>query len=293
MNILVTGSAGRVGRAIYIHLMKKYRVTGVDKTPCSTADIVGDIRDNKLLEKALPGVDVIVHCAALHAPHVGLVADEAFASINVKATERLALSGLQAGVKHFVFTSTTALYGKASTPKGSAGWINETVTPRPKTIYHRSKLEAEKLLENISHLFALPVTVLQMSRCFPEPADVMALYRLTRGIDARDVARAHGCAIAKRLPGFNRFIVSGKTPFKPGLCGRLFTDATGVVREHAPALAEDFSRRGWSLPLKLDRVYDAALAQQVLGWQSEYGYQSVLEMLDNEVAEVLPVQGFG
>ncbi|WP_281556065.1 NAD(P)-dependent oxidoreductase [Thalassomonas sp. RHCl1] len=289
MNILITGSAGRVGRAIYIHLMKKHKVTGLDKTPCSTADIVGDIRDHQVLEKALRGVDVIVHSAALHAPHVGLVADEEFETINVKATEKLALSGLQAGVKHFVFTSTTALYGKASTPKDTAGWIDETVTPEPKSIYHRSKLEAEKLLENISHLFALPVTVLQMSRCFPEPADLMAMYRLTRGIDARDVARAHGCAIEKRLPGFNRFIVSGKTPFNRNLCERLFTDAAGVIAEYAPALAGDFSRRGWPLPLSLDRVYDAGLAQQMLGWQSEHGYSSVLEMLDNEVAEVLPV----
>lgn len=292
MNILITGSAGRVGRAIYIHLMKKYRVTGLDKTPCSTADIVGDIRDNKVLEKALQAVDVIVHCAALHAPHVGLVADEEFESINVKATEKLALAGLQAGVKHFVFTSTTALYGKASTPTDTTGWIDETVIAKPKSIYHRSKLEAEQLLENISHLFALPVTVLQMSRCFPEPADLMAVYRLTRGIDARDVARAHGCAIEKRLPGFNRFIISGKTPFNPGLCERLFTDACGVIQEYAPALAGDFARRGWSLPSRLDRVYNAALALKMLGWQSQYGYQSVLDMLDNEVAEVLPVQGF-
>ncbi|WDE06332.1 NAD(P)-dependent oxidoreductase [Thalassomonas viridans] len=289
MNILITGSAGRVGRAIYIHMMKTHRVTGVDKTPCSTADIVGDIRDSELMEKALEGIDVVVHTAALHAPHVGLLADEEFEAVNVKATEKLALSGLQAGIKHFVFTSTTALYGRASTPDGSAGWVDETVIPKPKTIYHRSKLEAEKLLENISHLFALPVTVLQMSRCFPEPADLMAVYRLTRGIDARDVARAHGCAVEKRLPGFNRFIVSGRTPFNPGLCQRLFTDAADVIPEYAPALAQEFARRGWSLPLSLDRVYDSALAQQLLDWQPKYGYLSVLEMLDNEMAEVLPL----
>ena len=289
MNILITGSAGRVGRAIYIHLMKKYRVTGLDKTPCSTADIVGDIRSPEVLEKALDGVDVIVHTAALHAPQVGLVDEEEFEAVNVKATEKLALAGLQAGVKHFIFTSTTALYGKASTPEGTAGWVDETLCPQPKTVYHRSKLAAEKLLENISHLFALPVTVLQMSRCFPEPADLMAVYRLSRGIDARDVARAHACAIEKRLPGFNRFILSGKTPFNPGLCPRLFADAAAVIRELQPKLAEEFIRRGWSLPARLDRVYDSALAQQKLGWQPEYGYQSVLAMLDEEVAEVLPV----
>ena len=52
-----------------------------------------------------------------------------------------------------------------------------------------------------------------MSRCFPEPADLMAVFRLTRGIDARDVANAHLCSVEKRLSGFNRFIISGATPF--------------------------------------------------------------------------------
>ena len=155
MKILVTGSAGRVGRAIYIKLMKTHNVVGIDKTPCSTADYVGDIRDINLLTEAIENVDVIVHTAALHAPHVGLGSDQEFESINIKATERLALLAVKQGVKHFVFTSTTALYGFSSTPDGVAGWVNETIIPRPKTIYHKSKIEAERVLENISNLFIL------------------------------------------------------------------------------------------------------------------------------------------
>ena len=111
MRILVTGSAGRVGRAIYIKLMRTHDVVGIDKTPCSTADYIGDIRDSALIDGVLENIDVIVHTAALHAPHVGLVPDLEFQSINVDATEKLALAGVKAGVKHFIFTSTTALYG--------------------------------------------------------------------------------------------------------------------------------------------------------------------------------------
>lgn len=107
MKVLVTGSAGRVGRAIYIHLMKHYDVVGFDKTPCSTADFVGDIGDQTLLATALDGVDVIVHTAALHAPHVGLFSEQEFQRINITATENLALLGVKMGIKQFVFTSTT------------------------------------------------------------------------------------------------------------------------------------------------------------------------------------------
>ncbi len=281
-----------MGRAIYIKLMKTHQVVGIDKTPCSTADYVGDIRDIALLTEALEGVDVIVHTAALHAPHVGLVSDSEFEDINIKATEQLALLAVKKGVKHFVFTSTTAIYGFASTPEGVAGWVNETVTPQPKTIYHKSKIAAEQILENISAQFNLPVTVLQMSRCFPEPADLMALYRLTRGIDARDVASAHACAIEKRLPGFRRYIISGKTPFNKTCCEQLYLNADDAVKEYAPALAKDFADRAWHLPKHLDRIYDSSLAQQELDWQPKFGYESVLDMLDSEWAEVLPVTIF-
>ena len=55
--------------------MRTHVVVGLDKTPCSTADFVGDICDSELISKALDGVDAVVHTAALHAPHVGIMTD--------------------------------------------------------------------------------------------------------------------------------------------------------------------------------------------------------------------------
>ncbi|OCH19798.1 NAD(P)-dependent oxidoreductase [Aliivibrio sp. 1S128] len=289
MRILVTGSAGRVGRAIYIKLMRTHDVVGIDKTPCSTADYVGDIRDSAMMDGVLENIDVIIHTAALHAHHVGLVPNSEFQSINVDATEKLALAGVKAGIKHFIFTSTTALYGYASTPKSIAGWVDEEVIPQPKSIYHKSKIAAEIKLEEISNLFQLPVTVLQMSRCFPEPADLMAVFRLTRGIDARDVANAHLCAVEKRLSGFNRFIISGATPFHLSDCEALYTDAGAVIKRMCPEIVLAFKQRNWQLPQSLDRVYDSSSAREKLGWLPIHGFESVLEMLDAETAEVLPI----
>jgi len=117
----------------------------------------------------------------------------------------------------------------------------------------------------------------------------MAVYRLTRGIDFRDVASAHACAIDKRLPGFRRYIISGQTPFNAASCERLYLDAGSVVRELAPKLYDDFINRGWCLPQSLDRVYDSTLAQIELGWQPKYGFEAVLNMLDDELSEVLPI----
>lgn len=289
MKILVTGSAGRIGRNIYIHLMQAHEVVGLDLTPCSTADFVGDIKDPELIRSALKGVDVVIHTAALHAPHVNYRSEQEFIDINVKATEQLATIAIELGVAHFVFTSTTALYGFASTPSRQTGWVTEDVTPIPKTIYHRSKIQAESLLYKLSLAHSMPVTVLQISRCFPEPADMMAIYRLTRGVDARDVASAHACAINMRPNGFYRYIISGHSPFTVDDCEALFQYAPDVIKKRAPKLVHEFSLRGWALPAKLDRVYDSSLAQKELDWKPKFSYDAVLEMLDNGIAEVLPV----
>lgn len=128
-----------------------------------------------------------------------------------------------------------------------------------------------------------------MSRCFPEPADLMAVFRLTRGIDARDVANAHLCAVEKRLSGFNRFIISGVTPFHLSDCEALYTDAEAVIKRKCPEIALAFKQRNWQLPQSLDRVYDSSSAREKLGWLPIHGFESVLEMLDTETAEVLPI----
>lgn len=287
--VLLTGACGRVGRAIYVALAKKYHVIGFDRQACSAVEYVGDIRDKALLEQAMKKADIVVHTASLHAPHVGLVPDEDFWEINVQATRTLLELAQAHEIDHIVYTSTTALYGFAARKEKEAAWINEQVIPSPRTIYHETKIAAENLLEAFSLESDIPVTVLQMSRCFPEPADQMAVYRLYRGIDARDVGSAHALAINKRLHGFRRYILSGTTPFKEEYCTRLYADAAGLIRELVPNLAAEYDKRGWNLPASIDRVYDSRLAKEELGWFPRYGYPAVLEMLDNEISEVLPV----
>lgn len=238
---------------------------------------------------ALMGVDAVIHTAALHAPHVGHASDADFARINAAATCSLVGQAAECGVKQLIFTSTTALYGAASTPPDRAGWIDESVTPQPKTIYHRSKLSAENLLEAFANQHDFKVMVLRMSRCFPEPAPIMASYRLHRGIDARDVAEAHALALESKLQGFHRYVISGATPFHPEDSYALAHDAAAVLCRRAPELAAEFLRRNWPLPNLIDRVYCSELAGRELNWRAKYGFAEVLKMLDEGSSEVLPV----
>lgn len=288
MKVLLTGSSGRVGRAVYVRLALEHAVIGLDRSPSSTVHFTGDIGDPGLLKRALAGVDAVVHTAALHAPHVGVLEDFEFRRINVDATRQLALMAADAGARSFVFTSTTALYGHAAVPPSHASWLDELLQPQPRTIYHETKLEAEVLLEKLAGGSDLRVTALRMSRCFPEPAPRMAICRLHRGVDARDVADAHALALLDERSGFRRYVVSGATPFRREDARRLLEDAPEVIRERAPRLAEAFNLRGWTLPVSIDRVCDPALAMSELGWRPRFGFEEVLKMLDDRSSEVLP-----
>ena len=288
MNILVTGATGRVGRALMVRLARSHQVRGLDQAPSSTAHWVGDVGDAALLRRALRSVDAVVHAAALHAPQVGRVPDTEFQRINVDATRTLAEAACAAGVGHLLYTSTTALYGDAATPLGAAGWVDETLAPQPRTVYHRSKLAAEQLLTRHADAGAFELTILRMSRCFPETAPQMACARLHRGVDARDVADAHALALDTARPGSRVYVISGATPFLPDDAAALKADAPAVLRQRAPALVQAFADHGWPLPASIDSVYSPALAQRELRWQPRHGFADVLRQLDDGSPEVLP-----
>lgn len=292
MRVLLTGSAGRIGRAIRIELLQRgHVVLGLDRVASEATDIVADLCDTAAWQQALVGVGAVVHTAALHAPQVGQMPDAQFQRVNVEGTRRLIDAVQRQGVPHIVYTSTTALYGASSAgvAQGQAAWLDEHSLPLPATIYHRSKLAAEQCLKDASTQGGPALTVLRMSRCFPEPAPLMAAYRLHRGVDARDVAAAHALALERGpAAAAQTLVISGATPFERSDAAALLHDAPSVLRRRAPALCAAFAERGWPLPASIDRVYDASAAQAVLGWLPQHGFDEVLRQCDAGSPEVLP-----
>lgn len=287
MRIVLTGSSGRVGRAIYNALATKHNVIGIDKTPFSTTSVVGDFADKSLLSDVMKGADAVIHTAALHAPHVDVLPDSEFVRINVDGTRLVVEAAQAAQVGRLVFTSTTAIFGK-TVEDGVSAWVTDETLPLPRSVYHRTKLQAEALLKNAANT-RLVIRVLRMSRCFPEPADRMAIYRLTRSVDVRDVASAHVAALTNEGAVYQDFIISGSTPFQVEDCADLAVNPLTALANRTPTLVTAFEERGWPLPTCIDRVYTGDKAKNALKWQPRYGFEEVLAQLDRGSLEVLPV----
>ncbi|HEY9640748.1 MAG TPA: NAD-dependent epimerase/dehydratase family protein [Coleofasciculaceae cyanobacterium] len=71
MKILVTGSSSHLGEALVRTLqMTDHQVIGVDIVPSNFTSKVGSIIDRNYVRQCMTGVDVVLHTATLHKPHV-------------------------------------------------------------------------------------------------------------------------------------------------------------------------------------------------------------------------------
>jgi nucleoside-diphosphate-sugar epimerase len=139
MNILVTGATGAIGPVILDELARAgFRVRGVSRH----SEAPGDVTDLDAMRRAVEGMDVVVHAAALlHVNNPPPELDELYRRVNVGGTENVVRAAAEAGVGRIVYCSTINVYG------GSLGnTIDESTNPRPETIYARTKLDAERLV---------------------------------------------------------------------------------------------------------------------------------------------------
>lgn len=234
-----------------------------------------DIRDTDKLARYIEGCSLIVHCAGLHAPHVGHQPQDAFWSINVDGTQSVVKAAKMVGVATLVLTSTTALYGGGAQAGQPARWIDENSPPRVRTIYHETKLAAEDIVSDVASS-DLKVAIVRLGRCFPEPLNTMILHRLSRGISEADAARAHLWAARTASPQPEPINAVAKSPFRKSDCAALGGHAAEVIRQRCPDVATFFDRKGWDLPKQIDRIYSSQRALDRWGWEPMESTQEML-----------------
>jgi nucleoside-diphosphate-sugar epimerase len=275
-----------------------HEAVGVDIVRSPYTHVLGSLADRTVVDACMKGVDVVLHAATLHKPHVATHSRQDFVDTNITGTLNLLEASVANHVRAFIFTSTTSTFGDALTPPpGSpAVWITENVVPIPKNIYGVTKVAAEDLCQLFYRDQKLPCLVLRTSRFFPEEDDAAerrAAFEeanlktnefLYRRVDIEDVVTAHLLAMEKAPElGFGKFIITATTPFLREDARELGIDAAAVLRRRVPGFEAIYARIGWTMLPTLDRVYDNERARTLLGWAPKYDFQRVLHAVASDI----------
>lgn len=148
--VLVTGGAGYVGTLLVPQLVARgHRVRVYDTMyyGCELSDgpevrlIRGDIRDTGRLAEAFAGIDAVIHLACI-SNDAGFELDEKLSqSINYDCFEPMVVAAKRAGVRRFVYASSSSVYGVSDKPD-----VTEDHPLVPLTLYNKFKGMCEELL---------------------------------------------------------------------------------------------------------------------------------------------------
>ena len=153
-SVLVTGGAGYVGSVLVPKLLKAgYRVKVIDLFMYGNdvlksvtghpnlAQIKGDIRDVSLLKREIPGTDAIIHLACISNDPSYELNPSLGKSINYNAFLPLVDISKDAGVKRFIFASSSSVYGVKKEEN-----VTEELSLEPLTDYSKFKALCEEYL---------------------------------------------------------------------------------------------------------------------------------------------------
>jgi UDP-glucose 4-epimerase len=218
-HVLVTGGAGFIGSHLVEALLRRgdqVRVfdnfsTGRHENVKHLHDdvelIEGDLRDVDAVRRAVAGVEVVFHQAALASVQRSVDDPMTTNAVNVTGTLHVLMAARDAGVRRVVFASSSSVYGDTPTlPKV------ETQAPQPLSPYAVSKLAGEQYCMAFSVVYGLPSIALRYFNVFGPRQDPHSEY-------------------AAVIPRFIDRMVRGLPPiiYGDGLQSRDFTYIENVV----------------------------------------------------------------
>jgi nucleoside-diphosphate-sugar epimerase len=180
MKVLVTGGAGFIGSHIVEHFQGKAEVRVLDslrsgyKSNLDGFDvefIEGDIRDRKIVRKAMEGVDYVFHMAAMISVPESMDKPIECVDLNVNGLLVVLEEAAAAGVKKLCFSTSAAIYGDNPTvPK------REEMYPEPKSPYAITKLDGEYYCNMFTQEGKLETACLRYFNVFGPRQDPQSAY---------------------------------------------------------------------------------------------------------------------
>ena len=151
--ILVTGGSGFIGSVTCKLLVDSgYNVINIDRVKRQQEGVTQypfDIDNHQLkgvIELTKP--DAVIHLAADHSVPLSIQDPASTYANNVANSISLLNHSINAGVKHFIFSSSSSVYGDSETILNA-----ESDIPNPKTPYGRSKLIFENVLKDYANAY--------------------------------------------------------------------------------------------------------------------------------------------
>ena len=313
---LITGGAGLVGSHIADLLAKE----GVDEIVIlddfsrgrsenlatarahgSITLVEGDIRDQRLVEELMGGIDVVFHQAAMRITQCAKDPRLAF-EVLAGGTFNVLEAAVRARVKKVVAASSASVYGMAEqfpTPETHHGYDN-------RTLYGAAKLFNEGLLRSFNEMYGLPYVALRYFNVYGPRMDTYGAYtevmirwmeRLAEGkpclilgdgtetmdfVYIEDVARANVLA-AKSARSDEVFNVASGTETSLNELAAAMGRAMGVILppEYGPA------RKVNPVPR---RLADTRQAERSLGFRAQIGLEDGLRELVSWWKQQRPVE---
>ena len=164
MYVLITGGAGFIGS----HLTEKLLLGGdkvriLDDLSSGKREnlphhaalefIEGDIRDARLVERCLEGVDAVVHLAAIASVQASIDDPIRTHQVNFDGTLNLLEAARRNGTGRFLYACSAAVYGDAASIP-----VPEDSAPNPLSPYAVDKLAGEYYLLHYHRKYDLPAT---------------------------------------------------------------------------------------------------------------------------------------
>lgn len=181
MKLLVTSGAGFIGSNFIRYWLERYpldnivnfdlltysgnleNLKGIDRDKRYTF-IRGDIRDKESVQKAVKGIDIVIHFAAETHVDRSLFAAGDFITTNVLGTQILCEASISQKVKRFHYIGTDEVFG--ALPLGGDEKFNEKTNFDPRNQYSASKASGEHFVRAYYHTHGLPITITNCTNNF-------------------------------------------------------------------------------------------------------------------------------